>query len=134
MTIITLDERISAIVGLKVLQQINKRARDLAAKRNILWVIDPEFLEVILDLMHIAQGVPGLNGKDRKELIIYTLKRAVAETDSGDLEPLDPLLIAGIPHIIDALIFAANSKSLGQARTTLLKYVSKLKRCFTFST
>lgn len=61
-------------------------------------------MEVLITIMTTVKDFAQLGGSEKKELVIEILCHVVDETDSGDLEVLDPVIKTIIPHAIDLFV------------------------------
>ncbi len=61
-------------------------------------------MEVVIKIMTSVKDFVNLKGTEKKDLVVEILCHVVDETDSGDLEVLDPVIKMIIPHAIDMFV------------------------------
>lgn len=103
-----LDPRIEKIVGLSAIKNLIDGARRMATGLFKEKVFNGQILTLIIELMKSVETISGLPGRDRKVLVIFVLKSAVMDVDSGIWDALDPIMLTSIPHIVDAMCTVAN--------------------------
>ena len=79
-----------------IVDQIVKQHQDGISVTNLM--------EVLISIMTMVKDFVQLGGSEKKELVIEILCHVVDETDSGDLEVLDPVIKTIIPHAIDLFV------------------------------
>ena len=80
-------------------------------------------MEVLIKIMTLVKDFVNLGGSEKKDLVVDILCHVVDETDSGDLEVLDPVIKMIIPHAIDLFIETEKGK---------IKFTTKKVKRFCF--
>ena len=84
-------------------------------------------MEVLIKIMTLVKDFANLGGAEKKELVVELLCHVVDETDSGDLEVLDPVIKMIIPHAID--LFVETEKGRIKFTTKKVKKIVPCIKC-----
>ena len=84
-------------------------------------------MEVLIKIMTLVKDFANLGGTEKKELVVDILCHVIDETDSGDLEVLDPVIKMIIPHAID--LFIETEKGRIKFTTKKFKRLCPCIRC-----
>lgn len=84
-------------------------------------------MEVLVKIMTLVKDFANLGGVEKKELVVELLCHIVDETDSGDLEVLDPVIKMIIPHAID--LFVETEKGRIKFTTKKVKKIVPCVKC-----
>lgn len=84
-------------------------------------------MEVLIKIMTLVKDFANLGGTEKKELVVELLCHVVDETDSGDLEVLDPVIKMIIPHAID--LFVETEKGRIKFTTKKVKKIVPCIKC-----